>query len=672
MPTYNYDIEQKIDPKLRMYKNCAQDINEMRSILNSNLFVTKKIDPKSKPLNLISAFDRQPMHKKQKKTHLRQPSSHVSSHVFIEVANLTDKKLKGEIIRNGNLVSASVPLTQLSLIASRDNVVGIEIPRALKLVDPVIVNKYALKKESNKRLEVLRTQFTSKNKVLIGIVDVGGFDFAHPDFLDKNGNTRFLRIWDQGSDLRKRPNGYKYGSEFLKEHLDKAIRSAASLGVPATALEKQSATTEGSHGTHVASIAAGNSGVFPSADIVAVTIAVKNDEIDGRKSFYDSACLIHAIDYLLKVAKDLNRPISINVSLGTNGHAHDGSDATSRWINSELSFPGRCICVAAGNAGQEKALSDNDLGYTMGRIHTSGKIEAKGLSKDIFWTVVGNGITDISENELEIWYAPQDRISVSIKPPDLDWIGPVKPNEFIENQQLKDGSYLSIYNDLFHFSNGSNYIGIYLAPNYKDPNNFPIRSGAWQVRLTGEDIRNGEFDGWIERDDPRPVGNFGNRQTWNFPSFFAEKSNVDSSSISSLACANYVIAVGNCDDLNQKIHISSSQGPTRDKRNKPEVIAPGTDIIAAKGFASTDDPWISMTGTSMASPYVCGIAAWMLSIDKNLSASQIQGIMIRTSTPLPGCDYKWKDDCGFGFIQPEACLEEARNIRNKKDITNDY
>lgn len=367
----------------------------------------------------------------------------------------------------------------------------------------------------------------------------------------------------------------------------------------------------------------------------------------------------------------MKMPISINISLGTNGHAHDGSDATSRWINSELSLPGRCVCVAAGNSGQEKSLAENDYGYTMGRIHTSGRIEASGLSKDIFWTVVGNGFKDWSENELEIWYAPQDRLTVSVKPPGMDWIGPVGPNEYVENQQIKDLTFISIYNDLYHFSNGSNYIGIYLSPNFKTPK-LPIASGKWQVRITGKEIRNGEFDGWVERDDPRPLGATGNREDWNFPSFFAEESNVDSSSISSLACANYVIAVGNCNAEKEKIHISSSQGPTRDKRKKPEVIAPGTDIIAAKGFSSPGDEWISMTGTSMASPYACGIAAWMLSLNKNLSASQIQGIIIRTSTPLPGSDYHWKDDCGFGLINPVECLAEAKNILTKKDLTDDH
>ncbi len=41
-----------------------------------------------------------------------------------------------------------------------------------------------------------------------------------------------------------------------------------------------------------------------------------------------------------------------------------------------------------------------------------------------------------------------------------------------------------------------------------------------------------------------------------------------------------------------------------------------------------------MTGTSMASPHVAGVAALMLSINPNLTAAQIGGIIRRTSSPL--------------------------------------
>ena len=74
----------------------------------------------------------------------------------------------------------------------------------------------------------------------------------------------------------------------------------------------------------------------------------------------------------------------------------------------------------------------------MGRIHSSGRVGARGLGVDIEWIVVGNGIADLSENELEIWYGAQDRFAVQIKPPGQPWTEPIEPGEFIENRQLPD------------------------------------------------------------------------------------------------------------------------------------------------------------------------------------------------------------------------------------------
>ena len=204
--------------------------------------------------------------------------------------------------------------------------------------------------------------------------------------------------------------------------------------------------------------------------------------------------------------------------------------------------------MAAGNAGQEKAETPDDVGFVMGRIHTSGKIPAAGLDLDIDWTVAGSDGHDYSENELEIWFSAQDKIGVSLRDPAGRVYGPVEPLEFIENQRLIDGTFISIYNDLYHAANGANYIGIFLSPNFKAEKPIGIAAGEWIVRLHGRDIRDGRFDGWIERDDPMPLPPDPEQaKRWRFPSFFSERSNVDQSSISTLACGERVVAVANLD-----------------------------------------------------------------------------------------------------------------------------
>ncbi|MEK6284766.1 MAG: S8 family serine peptidase [Acidobacteriota bacterium] len=679
------DQSRKCQPRLRMIANGSDKVNTVRAEQCSSLSVTNSKLLKEIPL--LRGEDAVPLKRIElpksvmPKTQKQVPAD-ILANVFIETLDATapqKRKFPGERARKSNLVTAQVPLNKIKEIAARDNVTYIELGERLAAPTPTVSAKsVAAPSQSLRRFGTAQQRKNAEN-VLIGIIDVQGFDFSHPDFLDAGGQTRFVRIWDQGGSTRPHPKGVKqfaYGSEFRREHLNAAIAAAPKLKLPPFELEPQSQMAVGSHGTHVASIAAGNRGVCPEAMIAGVVISLPAADQDRRKSFYDSTRIADAVDYLVNLTAEFSAKrkepvrLSVNISLGTNGHAHDGSSAISRWIDAAMSLPGRCVCVAAGNAGQEVAAFEGDSGFVMGRIHTSGGVPARDLVKDIEWLVVGNGIADVSENELEIWYSPQDRFAVMVRPPNsTQWIGPVEPRQFIENRQLKDGSFLSIYNELYYPANGANYISIYLSPLLSEKGIVGVQAGRWTVRLLGREVRDGRYHAWIERDDPRPQGRLGEREMWRFPSFFSEASNVDNSSVSSLACGNRVIGVANLDDAAERIHITSSQGPTRDERNKPDTAAPGTNIPAAKGFAGPDDLWISMTGTSMASPFVAGVAGLMLGVEPKLTAAQLEGIIIRTARPLPGASFKWLNDSGFGRIDPDACLAEAAMINQREDKT---
>jgi subtilisin family serine protease len=669
----------KLQPKIRMIANCSTQVNAIRAEMCSALAVNKAVRREVPPVrgNEAAPLLKRALPKTAARGHLKEPAK-AKAHVFVELVEDTPGERRvhrGQSGRRSNIVAATVPIKDLDALAARPEVAYVELGQGLSVPRPDVSSDvvgpppFDLRKFGSPRVH------HDGKGVLIGIIDVMGFDFAHPDFRDEEGGTRWVAIWDQGGQGRPPPKGngsgyFVYGSELRKEHLDQAIKQAPKAGVPPQDLEPQSQMEEGSHGTHVASIAAGRRGVCRKAYLAGVLISLPPEDEDRRRTFSDSTRIAHAVDYLLRIAHELGDvPVSINISLGTNGHAHDGSSPISRWIDSALSMPGRSVCTAAGNAGQEVAEFEGDMGYVMGRIHTSGTIAARELYADLEWTVVGNGIADVSENELELWYGPQDRFDVSVKPPGGNWIGPVEPRQFMENVQLGDGSLISIYNELYHPANGANYISIYLSPFLSEHGVVGVPAGEWTVRLQGREVRDGRYHGWIERDDPRRLGRVGDRDAWRFPSFFSERSTVDNSTVGSLSCGNRVIAVANLDEAAQRIAISSSQGPTRDGRSKPEIAASGTNVVAAKGFAGADDQWISMSGTSMASPFVAGLVGLMLGAEPTLTAAQIAGILQRTARPLPGASFAWANDAGFGVIDPDRCLEEAASTGVRQDVT---
>jgi subtilisin family serine protease len=627
-----------------------------------------------------------------KKAPRRANPPEVDLSLFVQLAQDLDPDTRADALQAiGRLTTrarwkqdtAAVELAARNLEALKavPGVSYVEPGQTLRAPEPIVGDTVPAPDVALRRVTTEARRHRYGRGALVGIIDVGGFDFAHEDFIGPDGTTRWVAIWDQRGAVRPSPaatregnaratgrfDALSYGSEIRKSHMDAAIAAAPARGMAATSLEPQSTMLVGSHGTHVASIAAGSRGVARNAHIAGVLVALRAEDVEAASNFYDSTRVTDAVDYLLALAAELGGaegplPVSINISLGTNGHAHDTSSAMARWIDNALTTPGRCVAVAAGNAGQVEPGSPSDTGFVTGRIHAAGRFSATNLRHELGWVVAGNEIADISDNELEVWYSPQDRIDVEVRPPDGAWFGPIHPGQGVANVLLPNGTMLSVHSLTYEPANGANRISIILSPFFGEIRDGvrpvgPIAGGEWKVRLTGTVVRDGRYDAWIERDDPRPLQGPRGR-LWSFPSFFAAGSYTADRMISSLACAERLLSVANVDVGRNAAHVTSSRGPTRDGRFKPDIGADGTDIVAARGF-DRSQPWVRMTGTSMASPYVCGVAALMLGIWPALTSAQLLGIMRTRSTPLPGHDFAWRNDTGFGMIDAAACAEEV-------------
>lgn len=115
----------------------------------------------------------------------------------------------------------------------------------------------------------------------------------------------------------------------------------------------------------------------------------------------------------------------------------------------------------------------------------------------------------------------------------------------------------------------------------------------------------------------------------------------------------------------------SSVGPTYDGRTKPDVLAPGTNILTSmSSFYMENNPeddtemvaestfkgrrygWMSCSGTSMSSPAVAGTIALWLQARPDLTPEDVMGVIRRTSRRYG--DMEGEKDNRYGYGQIDA------------------
>jgi subtilisin family serine protease len=108
--------------------------------------------------------------------------------------------------------------------------------------------------------------------------------------------------------------------------------------------------------------------------------------------------------------------------------------------------------------------------------------------------------------------------------------------------------------------------------------------------------------------------------------------------VSSPASADAALAVGAVDD-NDSLAEFSGRGPrVRDAALKPEIVAPGVDIVAARsqfsGRGERGDQYVSLSGTSMATPHVSGAAAILAQRHPDWDAELLKAALVNSASPL--------------------------------------
>ena len=251
--------------------------------------------------------------------------------------------------------------------------------------------------------------------VLLGFVDTG-IDYTQDVFRYADGTSKIQYIYDQTADGEP-PAGFVLGREYAKADIDAALASDDPY-----ALVPQ--RDEDGHGTFLASVAAGGqsenfSGAAPDAEIIAVKLKKARPLYRERycvpadqENAYESSAVMVGVEYILRKARELDRPVAICIGLGTNAGGHDGYSVFEEYLSGASIQKGVCLCAAAGNEAEAR----HHTGGVLRPGEPPGQVDLK----------VGENAGDVY---MAVWNTVADRLSVSVRSPSGELVGrvPAKP-----------------------------------------------------------------------------------------------------------------------------------------------------------------------------------------------------------------------------------------------------
>lgn len=454
--------------------------------------------------------------------------------------------------------------------------------------------------------------------VLIAIYD-SGVSADHPDFRDDEGRHRFTALWHEDSDT---------------ECDVTAALAVCPVDDPI------------GHGTHVLSIAGGNAprfrGVAPNAKLV----------VAGASRFVD---LVAALAWFAEVAKREAAPMVVNLSLGGQEGAHDGTSAEARAIDGL----GYLVVAAAGNEGNVPIHASTRLteapthaainlvaaaGRSVAVVDMWGEVDATMVASAL---VIGDGAVLADTGTIASGQPGRTvRLEVgglAVATVELDAEAGPNPHNHRPHIRLEidvpevaalDGSRLAVR------LHGSGEVHLWLdAP--PEITALPVFDST--PTLATHDQVLGD-----------------SRHSISDPATAA----------SAVAVASFISrqappAPGDVPTGDQALSAFSAAGPSLDPahtRNKPDIAAPGEFVVAAAAAdtgaaASTGPLYRPSSGTSVAAPHAAGAAAVLLAARPDADPAAVKRWLIDTaqSDETTADPARW----GAGKLDVNAALAAA-------------
>ncbi len=465
--------------------------------------------------------------------------------------------------------------------------------------------------------------------VLIAIID-SGIDYTNPIFKYADNTTKIVSIWDQTIFSDRYPEGTYFGTEYTREQINQALASDSPLEVVPT-------TDDVGHGTMVAGIIAGNevpesgfSGVVPDAELVVVKL--KQAKRYLREFFriplevpaYQENDIFFALEYVDKVSVSLGRPLVLCIAFGTSQGAHDGRGTLSSFISLLARHVEVGIVAAGGNEGNA-------------RRHFFGAIDPA-IGYETMELFVGENEPGFS---MEIWGSSPGTFSIDIQSPSGENVPRIaaRLDETREITFIFEPTRIILDYQLIESQSGEQLILL----RFSNP-----ATGIWRFNVYSGGGLATQFNAWL------PMEGFISNNTYFIRSD-------PYTTILSPGNAPPLITSTAYNITDDSLYLNASRGYTRTGDIKPDIAAPGVDILAPtlrQGFAT-------VTGTSASAAHTAGAAAILMEWAvvrgnrPNINTIDLKVLMIRGARRELDIQYPNRD-WGYGILDVYNIFDTLR------------
>ena len=480
--------------------------------------------------------------------------------------------------------------------------------------------------------------------VIVGFVDTG-INYTDSLFRNVDGSTRIIGIWDQTNNSDNSNNienetakpfsafSALYGTQYTAEEINLALNSDNPASIVPT-------RDENGHGTFLASIAAGNrderaefSGAAPQASIAMVKLKPAKQYLrdfyliqDGAEAYQENDIMM-GVSYLYFLARKYSMPLVVCIPLGTNIGSHMGMSRLGQYLNQVSLSNGSAVITAAGNE-------------TGARHHFRAVMDA---STDEVTAELRVGEREAGFS-MELWAENMGAYTVGFISPTGEVAREISVPLRGENTVsfLLEQTQITVYTQIADVSSGSQFIFM----RFENP-----MSGIWRILIRNSlDIRE-TFHLWL------PVRGFITDET-----YFLRPD--PDTIITDPGNARYPITVTAYDHTKNSIYIHASRGYSLSGRIKPDLAAPGVNIL---GASVSGRRLTRMSGTSVSAAHLAGAAAILLNwgvLNANypyLNTPVLKSIFVRGAQRNPALTYPNRE-FGYGTLDLYEAFLHLRNL----------